>query len=167
MFVAILALVSARRAFELPPTRGKQQSQVYAHVGSLVSSSGAPPLPYYVDDLFCRPEAITSSPRTFGQSLAGETEFSSPFVFGLGVNDNCHRICIKDYNESQRSRLIQLIDKGYRFTFSLDNVPLAAQSRAPSGKLELTPSVEIGYVKGGKHYVRNNLNFFVRLDGEE
>jgi transmembrane 9 superfamily protein 2/4 len=147
--------VCASRALAWSATQFQAQAKVFVNVSSLFSPHSAVRLSYSIDDLFCPPSGAKPFRRTLGQSVTGEALSPSPVEFTIGADSGCVQTCVKTYNASQLARLISLIDAGYRLSLWLDGLPLSGLG------------FDIGYVQDAKHYVRNSLQFVVRLSREQ
>jgi transmembrane 9 superfamily protein 2/4 len=130
------------------------QTKVFANVSSLFSPHSAIRLDYYLDDLFCTSSNTKPFSRTLGQSVTGEALSPPPFEFTIDDQSGCIQTCTKKYNASQLAKLIWLINKGYRVCLWFDRLPMTSFG------------FDIGYVRSAKHYVRNSLQFVVRLNRE-
>jgi hypothetical protein len=148
---------------DTPPTMYKASDPIVVTVGALRSPFRPVPISYEIDDLFC---PLLNSPPTSispGQSLTGDVRLPSPYTFRIAESLSCNITCTKQYNDTQKKRLINLIDAGYRASFFLDDLPIGTLYMTTINSSILLPGFEIGFVRDGKHFVRNNIQFTVYL----
>ena len=167
MFFLVTGVFSA--AAEWTPGKFQPSERISVIAHALRSPVRPMPLDFYIDDIFCRPKKAEAERRTIGQSLTGELFQVSPFEFQLGEKADCKLVCKRKLNDAQRKRVIELIDSKYKMFLSLDNVPLGTNYTldGKGGKPALCSGFEIGFVRDGHHYLRNNLKFVVRLSSKK
>ena len=163
MFFLVTGVFSA--AAEWTPTKFQQSERISVMAHALRSPVRPMPLDFYIDDIFCRPRKVEAERRTIGQSLTGEAFQVSPFEIEMGAKTECKIACNRKLNEAQKKRVIEMIDSKYKMFLSLDNVPLGTNYtlEGKGGRQALCSGFEIGFVRDGKHYLRNNLRFIVRV----
>jgi hypothetical protein len=63
-------------------------------------------------------------------------------------------------------QLIDLIDSNYRFSFFLDNLPIAASHVTTGGTTQFLPGCEVGFISARKHFIDNELAYTIYLNGQ-
>jgi hypothetical protein len=132
-------------------------------LGSLRSPYRSIPLSYFVNDLFCRPSSTAPLSRTFGESTSGDELVLSPFHLSLGKVMICSTICTKNFTEEQKAQLISLIDSDYRYSMSLDDLPVTATSLGKDDLPQVMEGFPIEYIRGGLHYLYNFFEFNISI----
>jgi transmembrane 9 superfamily protein 2/4 len=150
---------------EAAPTLYKAGDLVTVAFGSFRSPFRPVPVSPLADDLFCAPADPSPAPASPGRVIAGDLRWPSPYSFAVGAPLACSVACTRQYNATQRARLIALIDAGYRASLYADGVPLGTTYRTTAASTELVPGFEIGFAAAGKHFLRSNLQFTVLLGG--
>jgi transmembrane 9 superfamily protein 2/4 len=167
MIALLIVLLHGETSLESIQTNFPANPNVSAIVGSLRSPHSAIPHHYLLDDLFCVQGNSSSHPRELADYLTGEEFVTSPYLFQVHARLPCRIVCEKTYTPTQLDTLISLIDKGYRFSMFLDDIPLSADYAVAADDPQFLPGFEIGFIRGGKHYVHNNLQFaFTLIDSE-
>jgi transmembrane 9 superfamily protein 2/4 len=152
---------------EAAPELYKSGDLVNVTFGSFRSPFRPIPIASGADDLFCASPNAPPAPASIGQALAGDLRYASPYAFRIGTAVSCSVACTKTYNKTQQARLISLIDAGYRASLYLDGLPIGTVYRKTNDSSELVAGFEIGFVQGGKHYLRSNLQFVVLLGSSD
>lgn len=162
--IFLLAGLVFSSAREYSPTKFRKSDTLSVMAHSLRSPLRAMPLDFYIDNIFCRPGKVDVESRSIGQVLTGGIIQTSPFQFTIGEKKDCVVVCRTKFTDTQAQRLIDLIDSKYKMFLSLDNVPLVVNySIDGTDEKTLESGFDIGFVKNGKHYLRNNLRFLIHL----
>jgi transmembrane 9 superfamily protein 2/4 len=156
----LLLLAAAAQSMRIPTTL-QANDPLRIVMGPLRSPYRAIPLSYLVDDLFCRPSSTVPLSRTFGESMSGGELILSPLDVHLGKTMTCSVICTKNLTARQKARLISLIDSDYRYSMSLDGLPVTATSLGRDDAPQVMEGFDVGYVQSGLHYLYNFFKFTI------
>ena len=140
-----------------------QNVTVFAN--SLRSTKRPIPLDFKISDLFCSAMDEKSAKKSVNDEITGNSLVETPISFQIGKETECETICTKFYNKAKRRKLIKLIDRGYKFYYQIDGLPVSYHVYDGNKSSIYVPGFDIGYVdERGKHYLNNYVEFIVEIE---
>ncbi|OHS95094.1 putative phagocytic receptor 1a [Tritrichomonas foetus] len=143
------------------PNNFRLHERINVSVNALRSSIRPIPLDYFKNDVFCSREMTGDLRTNIGEYLSGDALHFSPYFFNVGDDEKCLSLCQKNYSETQKKYLMNLIDNKYRIVFILDDIPVSFIDNQ-NGNLIRSPGFEIGYKENGEYFLNNHVNFKVK-----
>eukprot|EP00286_Rhodomonas_abbreviata_P012809 CAMPEP_0181327422 /NCGR_PEP_ID=MMETSP1101-20121128/22094_1 /TAXON_ID=46948 /ORGANISM="Rhodomonas abbreviata, Strain Caron Lab Isolate" /LENGTH=686 /DNA_ID=CAMNT_0023436083 /DNA_START=12 /DNA_END=2072 /DNA_ORIENTATION=+ len=152
LLVCLLGAFSLTSAFYLPgvaPTDYTRGDVLRPKVEALTSVRTQLPYEYYVLP-FCDQgvNMLSQDALNLGEVLRGSRIYETPYVFEMGMNQNCKILCRKKYTQQEIEAYALMIEEDYRAHFLLDNLPIAMSVFHENEDGSTVKAYETGYPLG-------------------